>query len=205
MNFAKLEQTFTWLLRISLFLASVLFFLNRDVANGVGSIFAFVISLLPLWVEERFRFRLPWEVELFIVVVLVAHMIVGEGFRLYDSFPYYDKILHFSNSIGIAIFVFIAGYALFFAARPNVNMNFAALFVFFTALGIGALWEVIEYLGDKIFGFQSQGSPVDDPLTDTMKDLIYDMLGGALGALSAAIFIKRERKAQAQKAQQARS
>ena len=194
MKLSKFEHIFTWILRGSLFVASILFFVNGDVANGIGSILAFGISLLPIWIEERFRFKLPWETEIFIALVLVAHMILGEGFRFYDHFPYYDKILHMSNSIGIAIFVFIAGYALYFAARPNLNMTFAIITVFFITLGIGALWEIAEYAGDRIFGFSSQGSPIDDPLTDTMKDLIYDMLGGALGAISTAIFIKRERK-----------
>ncbi len=194
MNFSRAEHIFTWILRGSLFVAGVLFFVNGDIANGIGSLLAFFISLLPLWIEENFRFKLPWEIELFVATVLVAHIILGEGLGLYHKFPYYDKILHLSNSIGIAIFVFMAGYALYFASRPNLSITFAIITVFLCTLGIGALWEIIEYIGDRIFGFHSQGSPIDPPLVDTMKDLIYDMLGGALGAVSTAIFIKREQR-----------
>jgi len=59
MNFSKFEHTFTWILRGSLFGASILFFVNGDVANGIGSILAFGISLLPIWIKEKFRFKLP--------------------------------------------------------------------------------------------------------------------------------------------------
>ena len=188
------ENIFTWLLRISLLVSSILFFANGDISNGVGAILSFFISLLPLWLAEEFKFKLPWEIEMFVSFVLVAHIVLGEGFKFYQRFAYYDKILHFSNSIGIAIFVFIAGYALFFAARPKLNIGFAILTVFLCTVGIGALWEIGEYAGDVLFGFHSQGSPIDSPLIDTMKDLLYDMIGGALGAIATAIFIRREKK-----------
>ena len=190
------ENIFTWLLRISLLLSAILFFVKGDISNGIGAILSFFISLLPLWLAEEFKFKLPWEIEMFISLVLVAHIVLGEGFEFYRYFVYYDKILHFSNSIGIAIFVFFAGYALFFASRPKLNIGFALITVFLCTVGIGALWEIGEYAGDVLFGFHSQGSPIDSSLVDTMKDLIYDMIGGALGAIATAIFIRREKKAE---------
>jgi hypothetical protein len=57
--------------------------------------------------------------------------------------------------------------------------SFVALFAFMFALGMGAIWEIMEFAIDQTFGTTMQKSG----LVDTMWDLIVD----GLGALTISI------------------
>jgi hypothetical protein len=63
-------------------------------------------------------------------------------------------------------------------------------------LGIGALWEIVEYGSDQLlYGNiasiqKQQGSPTLDPLDDTMIDLIADLAGGIAGAIFGGLYIR---------------
>ena len=57
-------------------------------------------------------------------------------------------------------------------------------------LGVGALWEIVEYGLDSVLHRGAQGSPIMVPLDDTMWDLMLDGAGGALGAILGSIYIQ---------------
>jgi hypothetical protein len=67
-------------------------------------------------------------------------------------------------------------------------------------LGIGALWEIVEYGADQlIYGRipsiqRQQGSPTLDPLDDTMIDLIVNLAGGVAGAIIGGLYIRYSRR-----------
>lgn len=63
-----------------------------------------------------------------------------------------------------------------------------------SVLGIGALWEIAEYLTDLVFREGAQGSPGMAPLDDTMWDLILDGSGGLLGALLGSPYRRWSRR-----------
>jgi uncharacterized membrane protein YjdF len=60
--------------------------------------------------------------------------------------------------------------------------RFVAIFAFVFAVAIGALWEVIEFAMDRLFGTTMQKPILGDPsgLTDTVWNLIVDALGAAV-------------------------
>jgi uncharacterized membrane protein YjdF len=77
-----------------------------------------------------------------------------------------------------------------------------AIFSFAFALAMGALWEIVEFSIDMIFGPISNGvlmqsgrffwTNIQGGLVDTMKDLIDDSIGGIFSAVMGYLYIKRE-------------
>jgi hypothetical protein len=68
--------------------------------------------------------------------------------------------------------------------------------VVFVTLGIGALWEIVEFGFDQlpevwIGETRWQGSPNMPPNTDTMVDLILGGVGGLVGALGGVWYVRR--------------
>ena len=67
--------------------------------------------------------------------------------------------------------------------RDDVDMHmqprFVALFAFIFAIGMGAIWEIFEFIMDQSFGLNMQKSG----LVDTMWDLIIDTVGAMFIAL----------------------
>lgn len=64
-------------------------------------------------------------------------------------------------------------------------------------LGIGALWEIVEYATDLMFHQGAQGSPLLSPLDDTMWNLILDGIGGAGGGLAGSMYLRHSRRSAA--------
>ena len=74
--------------------------------------------------------------------------------------------------------------------------GFVALFAFTFAVSVGALWEIVEFAADQLFGMQMQKPMLDDPsgLTDTMWDLIVDTLGAAVTSAFGWWHMKADRR-----------
>jgi uncharacterized membrane protein YjdF len=73
--------------------------------------------------------------------------------------------------------------------------SFVALFAFFFAVGLGAIWEIFEFGMDHFFGTNMQPATPGDPsgLTDTIHDLIVDTVGAAVIALAGWRYLARAR------------
>jgi hypothetical protein len=62
---------------------------------------------------------------------------------------------------------------------------FIALFIIMFTMAIGVIWELTEYLVDELTGNHLQYS-----LTDTMRDLLFDTIGGLLVASVGSFYLK---------------
>jgi hypothetical protein len=136
---------------------------------------------------------LPFEVELVFLWWLVADMSLGRLFSLYDTSLWFDKALHLSNSILLGMVGFLVVYVLHFTGRLSASRAICGILIAIVTLGVGALWEIAEYLSDFAFGLGAQGSPLQTPLDDTMSDLILDGLGGGFGVLLGPLYMSSVR------------
>lgn len=134
--------------------------------------------------------NLPVELELAALWGAVADMTLGRLLGLYSGTAWFDKVLHFGNSLLIGILAFLIVYALQLTGRLRTSAVANAFAIVLLALGVGALWEIAEYAADAVFGQGAQGSPVMAPLDDTMWDLILDGVGGAVGGTLGAAYIR---------------
>jgi uncharacterized membrane protein YjdF len=107
--------------------------------------------------------------------------------------------LHTSSGLLLGMLGFMIVYVLNEDQAVDMHMRpaFVALFAFFFAVGLGAIWEVFEYAMDLFAGTNMQPATPGDPsgLTDTMHDLIVDTIGAAVVAAWGWRYLKRPRKA----------
>lgn len=146
-----------------------------------------VLMLVPLLVARKWRLYLPPQFQLLAVVFVFAALFLGEVRGYYLRFWWWDLALHTASGGLLGIFGFLMVYVLNESDRVGLHMKpgFIAFFAFLFALGVGALWEVFEFLMDASFGMNMQKAMLGDDsgLTDTMFDLIVDILGAAVISL----------------------
>lgn len=96
-------------------------------------------------------------------LLVAAHVLLGMGLDLYESSMFYDKLVH------VGAFAWVAATVL--PRGPSVVVTALA------ATGLGAGWELFEFLTDQGGWFVAQRG-----LDDTMLDLLCDALGATIGA-----------------------
>lgn len=133
------------------------------------------------------KIDVPAEIQIAVVVFVFATLFLGEVRNYYERFWWWDLALHGTAGLLLGIFGFLIVYMLNRSEAVDLHMRpaFLALFAFFFAVGIGALWEVFEFTMDQVFGLNMQKPMLGDPsgLTDTMWDIIVDTLGAGAVAL----------------------
>lgn len=149
---------------------------------AIPGLFAFFLTIVPRIVERRAHITLPWEINFLIALSLYLH-VAGHISGFYDTFsPVYDKLAHFISAITIAVLGFVLVFLLEQFSEQRCTRFMIVYFIVMFTMGLGAIWEIYEFVLDTIFGMQLQHG-----LEDTMWDLIFD-LAGALIIASVANF-----------------
>jgi hypothetical protein len=183
-----------WLLRLLLVATAAAHLAQGKYLYALLCVGAIAVLVAPPLLARSSRLNLPVELELLALWGAVGDMTLGRLAGLYGNTAWFDKALHFGNSVLIGIVAFLIVYALRLTGRLRTSAVTDGLVILLFALGIGALWEIAEYLADLAFAQGAQGSPVLAPLDDTMWDLILDGGGGLLGALLGAPYIRWSRR-----------
>lgn len=169
--------------------------LGLEVLSGVvtqtwSAVFVAVATLVLTFLPERFAglfgIRLPRSVLTAIVVFIFATLFLGEVGDFYERFWWWDVVLHFMSALSFGAIGFLLIFMLFEGDRYAAPPWALAVLAFCVGLSIGALWEVFEFSMDQLFGMNMQKSG----LVDTMKDLIVDSAGAAIGAFSGYLYLK---------------
>jgi len=141
---------------------------------------------------------IPVEIQIFTVLFIFATLFLGEVRDYYERFWWWDLALHTSSGVLLGMLGFLFVYLVNENELVDVTMkpSFVALFAFFFGVGIGALWEIVEFGADQLLGMNMQKPMLGDPsgLTDTMWDLIVDTLGSAVIALAGWRYMHRARR-----------
>jgi hypothetical protein len=114
-----------------------------------------------------------------ILVYTAAALLGGEIGGLYVTLWWWDIVLHLIASavlslVGMALVMMASG-----GARPHVAMWVLAVLAFGFSMMVGAMWELMEFSLDAVFGTNTQRSG----LPDTMGDMAANLAGGAVGAV----------------------
>ena len=92
-----------------------------------------------------------------LIFVFMA-MYLGNVFDFYSRISSYDKILHFSSGIIIGVIGLII-YAHFTKEyMKKLDTKFMLLFIFIFCVALAGCWDIWEFTGDRLFGFQSQNN-----------------------------------------------
>jgi len=165
-----------WILLLAYTPGMIFFLIKGNIAYSSIFIIAFLASLISsFFIKHK---KLPEYYLLFVNLFIWADLI-GEVFRVYYIFIYYDKILHF------IVPLLLAEMATFYFRMKKVRIGLAHIFMMI--MGILALFEMYEYTLDYLLHMTAMGvlinsSWVMSPLADTMADL-------ACGALGAIVFL----------------
>lgn len=106
---------------------------------------------------------------------------LGSIMNFYRSIDQYDKIVHFFSGILIAAF----GWLIITKLMPAVDGKtkfIACMFAFFFASAGAGLWEIFEFVTDKLAGGEMQRGMVD-----TVTDMIAGNIGGIIYAIGRGI------------------
>ncbi|MCG2828480.1 hypothetical protein [Methanothermobacter sp. K4] len=167
---------------------------------GLMTLLAVAVVYLPALRHPDGLSVVPVEIEILFLTVVALEYILGNTFGLYGRIAYYDKFMHFTVPLIVALIVMMLMYTAYVYGKIKTSLFIMAFLIIFVTLGIGALLELVEYGYDHhlyrhIEHFPptgpTQGSPVMDPLTDTMMDLLTDLIGGIFGAVTGIILIRR--------------
>jgi uncharacterized membrane protein YjdF len=149
--------------------------------NGFLIVGIILVTLIPFIIGRQYHIHIPSEFQILAVIFIFASLFLGEIYRYYDRFWWWDMALHASSGLLMGILGFLLVYLLNENERAGIDLrpHFVALFAFFFALTVGTLWEIFEFAMDRFVGTNMQKPMLGDPsgLTDTMWDLILDTLG----------------------------
>jgi uncharacterized membrane protein YjdF len=153
------------------------------------------LTLAP--VVFRLPVDIPSELQIVAIIFVFATLFLGEVRNYYERFWWWDMVLHGTSGLLLGLFGFMCVYMLNEDRHVDLHMRpaFVALFAFFFAVGMGALWEIFEFGMDEYFGMNMQPATPGDSsgLTDTMHDLIVDTVGALLVSLGGWRYLARPR------------
>ena len=128
---------------------------------------------------------------------MFATLFLGEIHDYYQRFWWWDMTLHTGSGLLLGMLGFMIVYVLNEDRQVDMHMRpaFVALFAFFFAVGLGAIWEIFEFAMDRWFDTDMQPATPGDPsgLTDTIQDLIVDMVGAAVVSLLGWRYLRKAR------------
>jgi hypothetical protein len=148
------------------------------------------LTFLPSIIEKEFKFDLPSEFEVAILILICGSLYLGEIHAFYYKIWWWDIFLHGFSGITIGAIGFTLIYIL--NRHTNVAMSlshtFVAIFAFCFAMSIGALWEIFEYIMDVTFGLNMQKSG----LNDTMGDLMITAVCGFFVSVVGYFYMEKD-------------
>ena len=150
------------------------------------SIIVLTLTLMPALIERELHVRLPIEFTLINCLFLYAAFVLGEVRAYYLRFWWWDLMLHSFSAVVMGLIGFLLVYIFYRTKRITITPSYVAAISFGTAVTVGTLWEIFEYLMDLGFGFTMQKSG----LADTMSDLIVNALGALLAAWFGYLYVK---------------
>jgi hypothetical protein len=143
--------------------------------------------------------EIPSEIQIVAVLFIFCTLFLGEVHGFYTRFPWWDASLHTGSGLLLGMLGFMLVYILNEDAHVDLHMSpaFVALFAFFFAVGIGAIWEIFEFAMDQLFGTNMQPATHGDPsgLSDTIHDLIVDTIGAGAVSLAGWRYLSKAREA----------
>ena len=158
------KPTFAVYVVLRVIVLSIIVFsiIRGDAGGALAGILAFVLFLVPAFLEKKLKIELPSVLEIIVLLFIFASQILGEIAAFYVKVPFWDTMLHTING-----FLFAAiGFALMDILNRNEKIKFnlsplyAAIVAFCFSMTIGVLWEFFEFSMDIFFGMDMQKDTV---------------------------------------------
>lgn len=159
--------------------------------NMVVMVLDTLLWLIPFLCKPIFKDKISDGIYFFFVIFAFLAAFLGSVIGLYHKTWWYDLAMHFS-------FGYVASViGLFFLCKlTDVKAEKTLLVIlvcFAVSLAFALIWEIMEFVGDNLFGNFSQGVPIQGadgnkytPVNDTMEDVICNTCGAIVFAVHYA-------------------
>lgn len=174
--------------------------------NLIQSVLFLTIIILTPTAIQKTPFQFSDIFYIVLVIFCTSHFLLGEIFGFYAKVVWWDSLLHASSGVVISLLGFSLLSLINNDKKNSINLNIgiSCFFAFCIAVTVGAIWEIIEFTSDSLFGGNMQrayeslaeGGGRGEPfvgqmaLMDTMKDLILDSFGSAVTCISCYVLCK---------------
>lgn len=165
-------------------------------------IYRFTLTLLmsvPFLIKRMFKITFSRVVSSAFYVYMFMAGFLGVAMEFYVRFFWWDVFIHFLMGTVLSVLsIYLLNYTIYKKDKSKHNLFFTFVFMVLFAMGIGAIWEILEFSGDIIFNLGFQRYVTYDgvilvgkeAILDTMLDLSMDFLGALAGVVFTAIMIK---------------
>lgn len=181
------------LIRTAFFIVTFFTFLNSVKILHIPLHFPWLVLFLislAAWIfwEEIYkkRFDFPILMGSFFLFQLYGD-ILGNTFKLYGKFNWYDKLTHFIGGATIGIFVtLILSY---FEKRNQWKLGLKTLIIFAIslALSLAVVYEFWEFFAYSVLDYKL----LIIGATDTVDDLLFDLIGATISILLLTFILKK--------------
>lgn len=136
----------------------VISFLNGHYESVFTAFLSLTLFLLPTFVEESFRIKLPMALEIIAVFFVFCANILGEIAEFYTLLPFWDDMLHYVSGFIFAAF----GFSLVDILNRNTKFDFHLSPIFLSlvalcfAVTVGVVWEFFEFSADTLLHLDMQ-------------------------------------------------
>lgn len=145
--------------------------------SGLNPPMGFLVGCLGAYAAATlicFLLKVPRHMYVLTLIFVYMASPLGSIMNFYRSIGSYDKIVHFLSGLLIAAF----GYVIITKLLPVIDRKtkiIVCLFAFLFASAGAGMWEIFEFLTDKMAGGEMQRGMVD-----TVTDMIAGNIGGFL-------------------------
>ena len=164
-------------------------------------IYRFALTILmcvPYAIKKIFKISFSKLVSSIYYLYMFLAGFLGVVINLYAKLVWWDILIHFLMGAVIAVLsIYILNYTIYRKDKSKHNLFFTFLFMIMFSMGVGALWEIVEFFGDLLFGLNLQrfvGYVGAKAVFDTMLDLCIDLIGAICGVLFTVVAIKIDKK-----------
>lgn len=177
------------LMMVVLAALSIFSIIRNDWADLFVILQAAAIICVPTLLEKKFAIHTPYFLRIGFLLFMFSTLVLGEIADLYNTFWWWDVILHVVSSAGITIIGFILITVIYRDRDLKAAPWLSSFLVFSFAMSLAVLWEAYEFIIDLLI-------EVDTPMqlgnTDTMTDLLVAILGSLLVCFYGYVYLKRK-------------
>lgn len=158
-----------------------------NIAMIVAGALMLAVSLIPHLFKGIHNVHVPAFFIYFVITFIFISVFLGQFGGLYDRWHWYDAFLHLISAIAFGFIGFLLLYIYYVHNKLQLPRALILLFAFLFSMGIGGMWEIIEYGLDNFLGTNMQVGSLDD----TMIDLMLDAVGGFIAVVLCSLYISR--------------
>ena len=136
-----------------------------------------VLALLLPGFEWASGLRFPLRLHGGILAFTVTTLLLAEWADGYEAVPVLDTALHALSATVLSVLGMGLAFTVTGGGKPAVSWWVLGVLAFGFAMMVGAMWEILEFTLDQVFGTVTQENALD-----TMTDIVANAVGATWGA-----------------------